>query len=130
MGRNRDGPTRISPIQTFFQFSLLWFTTQCTIEYTPEWTNLSNTPLHVVIRVKTKCSAKYGLSAQPRLVDIIAAVPPHYRRALVPKLKAKPIRTASGVCVCVLKIDKHLTIEIKLKTTQGTCVLISLCPDC
>uniref|UniRef100_A0A671PKN1 Elongator complex protein 3 n=1 Tax=Sinocyclocheilus anshuiensis TaxID=1608454 RepID=A0A671PKN1_9TELE len=48
-------------------------------------------------KVKTKTSAKYGLSAQPRLVDIIAAVPPHYRRALVPKLKAKPIRTASGV---------------------------------
>uniref|UniRef100_A0A3B5B0K9 Elongator complex protein 3 n=1 Tax=Stegastes partitus TaxID=144197 RepID=A0A3B5B0K9_9TELE len=48
-------------------------------------------------KVKTKTSAKYGLEAQPRLVDIIAAVPPQYRRALVPKLKAKPIRTASGV---------------------------------
>lgn len=47
--------------------------------------------------MKTKTSAKYGLEAQPRLVDIIAAVPQHYRRALVPKLKAKPIRTASGV---------------------------------
>lgn len=49
------------------------------------------------LRVKTKTAAKYGLEAQPRLVDIIAAVPPQYRRALVPKLKAKPIRTASGV---------------------------------
>lgn len=48
-------------------------------------------------RVKTKTAAKYGLSAQPRLVDIIAAVPPQYRKVLVPKLKAKPIRTASGV---------------------------------
>lgn len=48
-------------------------------------------------RLKTKTSAKYGLSAQPRLVDIIAAVPPQYRKVLVPKLKAKPIRTASGV---------------------------------
>ncbi|XP_005917220.1 elongator complex protein 3 isoform X2 [Haplochromis burtoni] len=47
-------------------------------------------------KVKTQASAKYGLEAQPRLVDIIAAVPPQYRRALVPKLKAKPIRTASG----------------------------------
>lgn len=53
--------------------------------------------LFSVFRVKTKTSAKYGLEAQPRLVDIIAAVPPQYRRALVPKLKAKPIRTASGV---------------------------------
>lgn len=48
-------------------------------------------------RIKTKTAAKYGLPAQPRLVDIIAAVPPQYRRVLVPKLKAKPIRTASGV---------------------------------
>uniref|UniRef100_A0A3Q3GDC2 Elongator complex protein 3 n=1 Tax=Labrus bergylta TaxID=56723 RepID=A0A3Q3GDC2_9LABR len=50
-------------------------------------------------KVKTKTSAKYGLEAQPRLVDIIAAVPPQYRRALVPKLKAKPIRTIAVVAV-------------------------------
>ncbi|XP_029416990.1 elongator complex protein 3 isoform X2 [Nannospalax galili] len=47
-------------------------------------------------KLKTKTAAKYGLSAQPRLVDIIAAVPPQYRKVLIPKLKAKPIRTASG----------------------------------
>ncbi|XP_029820742.1 elongator complex protein 3 [Manacus vitellinus] len=46
-------------------------------------------------KLKTRTSAKYGLSAQPRLVEIIAAVPPQYRRVLVPKLKAKPIRTLS-----------------------------------
>ncbi|KAM4902675.1 elongator complex protein 3-like isoform 2-T2 [Sylvia borin] len=49
-------------------------------------------------KLKTKTSARYGLPAQPRLVDIIAAVPPHFRKVLLPKLKAKPIRTASGVC--------------------------------
>ncbi|XP_016399143.1 elongator complex protein 3-like [Sinocyclocheilus rhinocerous] len=58
-------------------------------------------------KVKTKTSAKYGLSAQPRLVDIIAAVPPHYRRALVPKLKAKPIRTASGIAVVAVMCKPH-----------------------
>jgi elongator complex protein 3 len=47
--------------------------------------------------MKTKTAAKYGLASQPRLVDIIAAVPPHYRKILIPKLKAKPVRTASGV---------------------------------
>lgn len=54
---------------------------------------------HVVFlfRLKTQMSSKYGLSSQPRLVDIIAAVPPAYKSALVPKLKAKPVRTASGV---------------------------------
>lgn len=67
----------------------------------------------VFYRVKTKTSAKYGLESQPRLVDIIAAVPPQYRRILVPKLKAKPIRTASGVCdpACLVSI---LMLNIKL----------------
>ncbi|ELU04294.1 hypothetical protein CAPTEDRAFT_206807 [Capitella teleta] len=47
-------------------------------------------------RVKTKTASKYGLHAQPRLVDIIAAVPQQYKKILIPKLKAKPVRTASG----------------------------------
>jgi elongator complex protein 3 len=48
-------------------------------------------------RVKSKISAKYGLESSPRLVDIIAAVPHEAKKFLLPKLKAKPIRTASGV---------------------------------
>lgn len=48
-------------------------------------------------RVKCKASAKYGLSLQPRLVDIIAAIPESYKKILLPKIKAKPVRTASGV---------------------------------
>jgi Histone acetyltransferase len=47
--------------------------------------------------VKTRIASKYGLETSPRLVDIIAAVPAEYRNTLVPKLRAKPIRTASGV---------------------------------
>ena len=58
-------------------------------------------------RVKTKTAAKYGLSAQPRLVDIIAAVPPQYRKVLIPKLKAKPIRTASGVSDSTHEVSTH-----------------------
>jgi elongator complex protein 3 len=49
------------------------------------------------IRVKCKASAKYGLSLQPRLVDIIAAIPESHKKMLLPKIKAKPVRTASGV---------------------------------
>lgn len=48
-------------------------------------------------RLKTKISSKYGLDSSPRLVDIIAAVPEDVKSILLPKLKAKPIRTASGV---------------------------------
>ena len=50
------------------------------------------------IRLKTKIASKYSVPTQPRLVDIIAAVPAQYRKVLLPKLKAKPVRTASGVC--------------------------------
>ena len=47
--------------------------------------------------LKTRMSSKYGLETSPRLVDIIAAVPHDHKKTLVPKLKAKPVRTASGV---------------------------------
>ena len=38
-------------------------------------------------KLKTKIGKKYKLKSQPRLVDIIAAVPDQYRSVLVPKLK-------------------------------------------
>jgi len=46
---------------------------------------------------KTRISGKYGLDSSPRLTDIIAAVPVEHRKFLYPKIKAKPVRTASGV---------------------------------
>lgn len=52
-------------------------------------------------KIKTRISSKYGLESQPRLVDIIAAVPQQHRKILIPKLKAKPIRTASGVSISI-----------------------------
>lgn len=50
---------------------------------------------------KLKCSiaSRLGLTHQPKLVDIIAAVPNEYRELLIPKLKAKPVRTASGIAI-------------------------------
>lgn len=38
-------------------------------------------------RLKSEVSSKYGLSSQPRLVDIIAAVPITHKKMLLPKLK-------------------------------------------
>ncbi|XP_068198469.1 elongator complex protein 3 isoform X1 [Antennarius striatus] len=78
-------------------------------------------------KVKTKTSAKYGLEAQPRLVDIIAAVPPQYRRALVPKLKAKPIRTASGIAVVAVMCKPHRCPHINF--TGNICVYCPGGPD-
>lgn len=62
-------------------------------------------------KLKTRISSKYGLDRSPRLVDIIAAVPADARNILVPKLKAKPIRTASGVCFYIIKLYKNLAIN-------------------
>ncbi|XP_064911622.1 elongator complex protein 3 [Patagioenas fasciata] len=78
-------------------------------------------------KLKTKTSAKYGLAAQPRLVDIIAAVPPQYRKALVPKLKAKPIRTASGIAVVAVMCKPHRCPHINF--TGNICVYCPGGPD-
>jgi len=47
--------------------------------------------------IRAKLSKKYGYGGVPRLVDIISAIPDEYKKALLPKLRARPIRTASGV---------------------------------
>ena len=47
--------------------------------------------------LRAKMSKKYGFGGVPRLVDIISAIPDDYKKALLPKLRARPIRTASGV---------------------------------
>ena len=49
--------------------------------------------------IRAKLSKKHGFGGVPRLVDIISAIPDDYKKALLPKLKARPIRTASGVSV-------------------------------
>lgn len=49
--------------------------------------------------LKANITSKYGLEKTPRLVDIIAAIPDDAKTILLPKLRAKPIRTASGVSI-------------------------------
>jgi len=56
-------------------------------------------------------SKKYGFSGVPRLIDIISAVPEEWKKELLPKLKARPIRTASGVSN--LLIHKVLCSDIR-----------------
>ena len=52
-------------------------------------------------RLRGDTSRRYGLSTIPTLVDIIAAIPEQHRATLVPFLRVKPIRTASGIAVVV-----------------------------
>lgn len=47
--------------------------------------------------LKAQVAKKLGSAVIPRLIDVIAAVPQELREILLPKLRAKPVRTASGV---------------------------------
>ena len=50
-------------------------------------------------KCKSLASRKYKLPGIPKTGDIIAALPTNYRPKLLPFLKAKPVRTASGASV-------------------------------
>ena len=56
---------------------------------------------------KTSTASKYILSRAPKLVEIIAAVPEEYRGILLPQLRAKPVRTASGIAVVAVMSKPH-----------------------
>lgn len=77
--------------------------------------------------LKTRLSSKYGLSTSPRLVDIIAAVPNEAKKVLLPKLKAKPIRTASGIAVVAVMCKPHRCPHINM--TGNICVYCPGGPD-
>uniref|UniRef100_A0A0A9Y013 Elongator complex protein 3 n=1 Tax=Lygus hesperus TaxID=30085 RepID=A0A0A9Y013_LYGHE len=78
-------------------------------------------------KLKTQIASKYGLETSPRLVDIIAAVPQESRKILYPKLKAKPIRTASGIAVVAVMCKPHRCPHINM--TGNICVYCPGGPD-
>lgn len=78
-------------------------------------------------KIKCAISSKYGLESQPRLTDIIAAVPVDYRKILLPKLKAKPVRTASGIAVVAVMCKPHRCPHINM--TGNVCVYCPGGPD-
>ncbi|GFU91570.1 elongator complex protein 3 [Trichonephila clavipes] len=86
----------------------------------------SNTSVNLN-RVKCEISSKYGLESQPKLVDIIAAVPADYKKILLPKLKAKPVRTASGIAVVAVMCKPHRCPHINM--TGNVCVYCPGGPD-
>lgn len=74
-----------------------------------------------------KYAHKYKLSRQPRLTDVLAAVPDEHRKALLPKLKAKPVRTASGIAVVAVMCKPHRCPHIAY--TGNICVYCPGGPD-
>ncbi|KAL6177581.1 hypothetical protein ACLB2K_049107 [Fragaria x ananassa] len=77
--------------------------------------------------LKTAACRKYGLARAPKLVEMIAALPESDREALLPKLKAKPVRTASGIAVVAVMSKPHRCPHIA--TTGNICVYCPGGPD-
>ena len=63
----------------------------------------------------------------PKLVDIIAAIPQEHRAKLVPSVKAKPVRTASGIAVVAVMCKPHRCPHIA--TTGNICIYCPGGPD-
>ncbi|KAK9470888.1 uncharacterized protein V1510DRAFT_431720 [Dipodascopsis tothii] len=72
-------------------------------------------------------SKKYKLTHQPRLTDIISGIPDQHKKYLLPKLKAKPVRTASGIAVVAVMCKPHRCPHIAY--TGNICVYCPGGPD-
>ncbi|TFY77250.1 hypothetical protein EWM64_g6761 [Hericium alpestre] len=77
--------------------------------------------------LRSKISKKHGYGGVPRLVDIISAIPDEYKKALLPKLRARPIRTASGIAVVAVMCKPHRCPHIAM--TGNICVYCPGGPD-
>lgn len=77
--------------------------------------------------LKGRISSEYRLNTQPKLVDIIAAIPEEYKQHLLPRLKAKPVRTASGIAVVAVMCKPHRCPHIAM--TGNICVYCPGGPD-
>lgn len=71
-------------------------------------------------------SSKYKLESSPRIVDILSCIPAEYS-SLISQLKAKPVRTASGVAVVAVMCIPHRCPHIAL--TGNICIYCPGGPD-
>ncbi|KAF0710186.1 Aste57867_5637 [Aphanomyces stellatus] len=78
-------------------------------------------------RLKNDVGKVYRLPSMPKLVDIISAIPEEYREELLPYLKAKPVRTASGIAVVAVMCKPHRCPHIAM--TGNICVYCPGGPD-
>lgn len=68
--------------------------------------------------LRGQISRKYKLSQQPPLTAILASVPEQYKKYLLPKLIAKPVRSASGICVVSLLTSHSMSMN---NNSTGCC---------
>jgi len=77
--------------------------------------------------LKAKSARKYKLPGVPRITDILSAIPIDYKPKLLPFLRQKPVRTASGVAVVAVMSKPHRCPHIAM--TGGVCVYCPGGPD-
>jgi elongator complex protein 3 len=80
-----------------------------------------------LVKLRTKIAAKYASSKVPSLVEIISGVPLEFKPILLPKLRAKPIRSASGIAVIAVMCKPHRCPHINY--TGNVCVYCPGGPD-
>ena len=98
---------KLMSLKLFLSFSLLFF-----------------------IKLKADFAHKNNLKRMPKLIDIISAIPENYKKKLLPILKAKPVRTASGIAVVAVMCKPHrcnysmfyLIIGPHIATTGNICI--------
>ena len=78
-------------------------------------------------KLKTEIAAKHRCSKMPKLVEIIAAIPENYKNRIIPWIRAKPIRTASGIVVVAVMAKPHRCPHIA--TTGNICIYCPGGPD-
>lgn len=77
--------------------------------------------------LKYKACKKHYIHQSPKTMDIIAAIPDTYRAQIVPHIKAKPVRTASGVAVVAVMCKPHRCPHIAM--TGAICAYCPGGPD-
>eukprot|EP01041_Mallomonas_annulata_P006229 gene6229-12617_t len=80
-----------------------------------------------ISKIKGEIAKKHKLAYIPKLVDIIAGIPEEYKAKLLPYVKAKPVRTASGIAVVAVMCKPHRCPHIAM--TGNVCVYCPGGPD-
>jgi len=80
-----------------------------------------------ISKLKHEIARKHRLDYAPKLTDIISGIPDSYKTRLLPLLKAKPVRTASGIAVVAVMSKPHRCPHIS--TTGNICIYCPGGPD-
>jgi hypothetical protein len=80
-----------------------------------------------ILRLRQQAASRHGLAHTPKLLEVLAALPESRRDALLPYLRAKPIRSASGIAVVAVMCKPHRCPHVA--TTGAVCVYCPGGPD-